>query len=218
MPYSLPFSQARIPVEGTKLLSRQGQRPTRRAWHNGIDLSGTLDQDIFPIADGTVESVCLYPTNCCGGYGNTVLVRHGDDLLSFYAHMHRVDVVEGQAVTTDTPLGGVGKTFAAFRERGCPARSMVKHLHLEIRHDDGSRYDVLGVLAAAGVGLDRRAYLTSTEAFEYAEPALARNKTDEVEEIMPPSLRYGKWLTVGVPVVLITGAATGIYFLLKGKR
>lgn len=217
MPYDLPFTQARIPVEGTKLLSRQGQRPTRRAWHNGIDLSGTLDQDIFPIADGTVESVCLYPANCCGGYGNTVLVRHGDDLLSFYAHMHRVDVVEGQVVTVSTVLGGVGKTFAAFRERGCPSRNMVKHLHLEIRHDDGSRYDVLGVLAAAGIALDRRAYLTVVEPFDYAEPALARLKTDEVDEIVPPELRYGAWLTVGLPLALLVGVPAAIYYATRSR-
>ena len=218
MPLTLPFAQAQIPVAGTKVISRQGMRPRRRAIHNGIDLSGREGVDIRPVGPGTVEKVCLWVpgTQCCSGFGNYVKIAHSEDLFSFYAHMSRVDVTEGQEVGYDTVLGAVGHTFNDRHNPLCPQLSMVDHLHLEVRHEDGSRYDVLQILAAGGIGLDSHANLVSVAPFDYAEPALVSAKADIPEVIVgSPALRYGRWYTWGVPVTVAGGlaglVALGIY-------
>lgn len=211
---SLPLESAQAPLVGAELISRQGQRG--RAWHHGVDLSvvqsgqSVRGANILPVMPGMVERVCRWPDNCCGGYGTTVLVKHADDLFSFYAHMDRADVEVGRAVDWGTPLGIVGDQFANFRADGCPRLSMVPHLHLEIRHADGSRYDVLQVLAAGGLEVGSDAALTRVDPFDYEEPRLAgaTEKTGIVyrEQIVgSPALRYGRWYTVGVPVGLTLG-------------
>ena len=59
------------------------------------------------------------------GYGNTVRIDHGDEIVTLYGHMQwdslRVSV--GQQVTAGTPLGAEGNTGKSF---GC-------HLHFEVR-------------------------------------------------------------------------------------
>lgn len=174
---TLPFRLVQPPVDGAVLISRQGQR--KNGWHHGIDLSvvragrSTRGAAIRPILPGVVERVCRYPEDCCGGYGSYVLVEHADDLFSFYAHMDRVDVEAGQTVDWTTQLGVVGDQFADFRADNCPRRPIVPHLHLEIRHADGTRYDVLQVLAAGGLRVDEQSSLVRTGPFEYEEPRLA---------------------------------------------
>lgn len=207
---ALPIEMMQPPVTGAKLISRQG--PRRNAWHHGIDLSVVAGErsvrgaDIRPIAIGTVERVCLFPDNCCGGYGSTVLVKHADDLFSFYAHMDRVDVTEGQVVGWTTVLGVVGDKFANFRAEGCPQLEMVPHLHLEIRHADGTRYDALQVLAATGLKIGQGGMLEVAEPFDYEEPRLA-GAVEKGEDIIvgSPVLRWGRWYTIGLPVGISAG-------------
>lgn len=212
-----PLDQLQAPVANAVLVSRQG--PRRNAWHHGIDLSvlnargqSARGATIRPIAPGVVEQVCRYPENCCGGYGSYVLVKHADDLFSFYAHMDRVDVEAGQSVDWGSSLGVVGDQFANFRQEGCPRLSMVPHLHLEIRHADGTRYDVLHVLAAGGLKVGTRGVLERVAPFDYEEPRLA-GMTEKSGEPFPyretivgsPALRYGRWYTVGLPVGISVG-------------
>lgn len=205
---SLPYALTQAPVVGAVLVSRQG--PRRHGFHNGVDLSvvsggqAARGASVRSIMPGVVEQVCRYPERCCGGYGTSVLVRHADDLFSFYAHLDRADVEEGQEVGWTTVLGAVGNQFADFRVRGCPRVSIVPHLHLEIRHADGSRYDVLQVLAAGGLGVDRTAALVRTEPFEYAEPRLYGAKAEGAPEVIVGSsaLRYGRWYAIGLPIAV----------------
>lgn len=87
-------------------------------WHIGTDIVGDDDKTIYPIACGTVESINAHGR----AYGNHVCVRHPDGNVSLYAHMSKVSVKVGQAVTLDTPLGIMGATGNA---NGA-------HLHLEL--------------------------------------------------------------------------------------
>jgi len=225
---SLPFTTIQIPVPNAVLMSRQGLR--RNSWHHGIDLTVVVDDrasrgaDIIPIAPGVVEKVCRWPDACCGGYGSTVLVKHDDDLYSFYAHMDRVDVDEGQEVDWTTVLGIVGDQFADFRADGCPRLSMVPHLHLEIRHADGSRYDVLQVLAAGGLRIDSSAMLARTEPFDYEEPRLegSTEKSDGVPEVIVGNpallLPHRRVRGIGWPVAIgfgVLGVLAGLWFAKK---
>jgi hypothetical protein len=60
-----------------------------------------------------------------GGYGNLVVVRHRLGFTTWYAHMSRIAVRAGQAVTGGTTLGYVGATGHATGP----------HLHFELRRN-----------------------------------------------------------------------------------
>ena len=88
-------------------------------WHIGADMVGDDDKTIYPIAEGIVESINAHGK----AYGNHVCVRHADGNVSLYAHMSKVSIKAGQAVTLDTPLGIMGATGNT---------NNAPHLHLEL--------------------------------------------------------------------------------------
>lgn len=197
-------------------MSRQGMRPNRSAWHNGIDLGAPVGTPVYPAAAGTVYKVvtscppdaerdtlsrreirqrggpCACPNcttdtagkNCGSTYGNYVVVKHGDNFYTLYAHLDTVLVTTGQAITTSTQLGTVGTTTSLLvgtGEAAEPSRctSMAPHLHLEVdkswplaSSDTASRYDVLHELAAGGVVVVSEGLAAAGVATAYSEPAL----------------------------------------------
>jgi hypothetical protein len=66
-------------------------------------------KSVTPISDGTVLQVF---TDGDGdhGYGNSVLVDHGDGFVSRYAHFSSIKTYEGEQVTTNTVIGEVGNS------------------------------------------------------------------------------------------------------------
>ena len=94
-------------------------------WHIGTDIVGDNDKTIYPIAEGVVESINAHGS----AYGNHVCIKHPDGNVSLYAHLSKVSVKVGQAVTLDTPLGIMGATGNA---NGA-------HLHLEL-HQGAYKY------------------------------------------------------------------------------
>ena len=58
-----------------------------------------------------------------GGYGNLVVVAHTNGVETYYAHLSRILVRAGQAVTTGSLVGLVGST----------GESTGPHLHFEVR-------------------------------------------------------------------------------------
>lgn len=91
--------------------------------HKGVDLVGQGSKLIYPINSGTV--LTGYDS---GGYGNYVIVNHGNNIWSLYGHMSKVYVTHGQAVNKSTILGVEGST----------GRSTGSHLHLEVRRGANS--------------------------------------------------------------------------------
>jgi murein DD-endopeptidase MepM/ murein hydrolase activator NlpD len=109
------------PVHG-RLTSRYGPRWGRM--HTGIDVAAPGGTPIGAAKTGTV----LY-TGWMGGYGNLVVVDHGDDVVTLYAHQSRVATTEGQVLAQGQTLGYVGST----------GHSTGNHLHFEIRVDASPR-------------------------------------------------------------------------------
>lgn len=102
-------------------------------FHRGIDLLAPLGTPIEPITGGVVAEVSLGRI----GWGNTVVIDHGNGLLSRYAHMREVRVIEGEAVAKDQLLGNVGLT----------GWTTGPHLHLEI-YQNGRAIDPVAILPA----------------------------------------------------------------------
>jgi murein DD-endopeptidase MepM/ murein hydrolase activator NlpD len=89
------------------------------------------------------------------GYGNVVVLEHGD--YSLYAHLARLDVAQGEIVHAGQQIGTVGRTAGTRANPAAVFSSSGAHLHLEFldrwppRGRDLDRLDVGQVLAAAGV-------------------------------------------------------------------
>lgn len=80
--------------------------------HNGIDTcrwSGTEGADVVAVADGTIESASWN-----GGYGNLIIVNHGDGVLSYYAHLSGYNCSVGQSVKAGQVIGYAGNTGYSF--------------------------------------------------------------------------------------------------------
>jgi peptidase M23-like protein len=90
-------------------------------FHNGIDIAGNENQEVFPITNGEVKQVEYSRF----GYGINVMVDHGNDTLTRYAHMKAASVYVGQEVSKNSILGYVGST----------GWSTGAHLHFEIYHN-----------------------------------------------------------------------------------
>ena len=90
---SSPFGLRRI-------LNDQPRNP-----HSGLDLAASEGTPIEAPATGKVVATGSYFFN-----GNTVLLDHGQGLISMYCHMSRIDVELGDVVETGQVLGAVGQT------------------------------------------------------------------------------------------------------------
>lgn len=93
-------------------------------WHNGIDLcragGGAYGTPVIASRSGTVEVV----QRSSSGYGNMVLINHGDGYKTRYAHMisGSILVSVGQRVEAGQTIGKVGST----------GNSTGPHLHFEV--------------------------------------------------------------------------------------
>jgi murein DD-endopeptidase MepM/ murein hydrolase activator NlpD len=88
-------------------------------FHPGVDLDGITGDPIKPIMAGTVEAI----QESKYAYGNAIIINHGNEITSLYAHLSKILVKVGEDVTTDTIIGKMGATGRAFGD----------HLHLEVR-------------------------------------------------------------------------------------
>jgi murein DD-endopeptidase MepM/ murein hydrolase activator NlpD len=108
------------PVNGT-VTSGFGIRWGRM--HEGIDISAASGTAIWAAAAGTV----IY-AGWLGGYGNLVVVDHGDGLSTAYAHASAILVGVGQQVAQGHTVALVGST----------GHSTGPHLHFEVRVNGGA--------------------------------------------------------------------------------
>ena len=81
----------------------RGGAPRRRA-NGGIFMPGSLGQEIRAAAAGRV----VYTGSGIRGYGQLIIIKHDDDLLSAYAYNREVLVQEGQQVVAGQPIARMG--------------------------------------------------------------------------------------------------------------
>ena len=96
--------------------------------HPGIDVNGNLTQHTYAVDDGTV----IFSGWNNGGYGNMILIDHGNGMKTRYAHHSKLFVKTGDHVTKGQAIGNVGST----------GRSTGPHLHFEI-YVNGTRVNPL---------------------------------------------------------------------------
>jgi murein DD-endopeptidase MepM/ murein hydrolase activator NlpD len=86
--------------------------------HWGIDIDGDLGTAVWSIDHGVV----VYSGWSYNGYGNLVVVDHGNGWQSLYAHLNDIYVGCGESVYQGTVLGALGNT----------GNSSGPHLHFEL--------------------------------------------------------------------------------------
>ncbi len=103
------------------------------AWyHPGIDIANPGLPPIYAADSGKVI-VAGWPDN--SGYGNRVVIDHGNGMKTLYAHLSQIYVVPGQTVVRGSVIGKEGST----------GRSTGPHLHFEV-YQNGVRINPLGIL------------------------------------------------------------------------
>ncbi|WP_349236015.1 M23 family metallopeptidase [Altererythrobacter sp. TH136] len=110
------------PLASSSLTSRFGMRghPVSGGvrMHSGVDLAAPAGSPVYATASGVVSFA-----NWNGGYGQLVVVDHGNQIQTRFAHLSRLLVAPGQRVSKGQVVGLVGST----------GRSTGPHLHYEIR-------------------------------------------------------------------------------------
>lgn len=105
------------PVSGI-VSSRFGATNGRDHSHKGIDIAAPTGTPIYACGDGTVTRA-----GWSNGYGNLVVISHGNGVETYYGHCSQLYVTKGQTVSSGSKIAAVGST----------GRSTGPHLHLEIR-------------------------------------------------------------------------------------
>ena len=87
--------------------------------HTGIDLAANSGTRVEAAKNGTV----IRASWDTSGYGNLVVIDHGDGFKTYYAHLNSINVGVGQQVDINTQIGTVGST----------GNTTGPHLHFETR-------------------------------------------------------------------------------------
>lgn len=109
--------------------------------HNGMDIAANMGTTVYAADGGKVVLAEWY-----GGYGNCIMIDHGNGYKTLYGHLSYIGVKNGQTVTQGNTIGRVGST----------GNSTGPHLHFEVylngsRIDPEQFYSGLNISADAGV-------------------------------------------------------------------
>lgn len=117
----------RTPVDRARVSSRFGMRKHPilgyESLHQGLDFAASIGTPVYAAGDGVVEVARWF-----GSFGRYVRIRHGDGLVTAYAHMSSIErgIRPGVRVRQGQAIGKVGAT----------GRTTGPHLHYETHLDD----------------------------------------------------------------------------------
>lgn len=105
-PITSPYGMRKHPITG------------KYSMHTGLDIGAATGTPIQVVKSGRVTFA-----GWNGGYGNYVVVDHGNGLQTAYAHLSKINVSVGQQISARQVIGKVGST----------GMSTGPHLHFEVK-------------------------------------------------------------------------------------
>ena len=131
--YQTPFPGKSYRISSTFGYRQDPTTGEQHKMHNGIDIAASLGVEISACKSGSV-TVAANGNN--GGWGNYVVINHGDGIETWYCHCNVLFVKVGQKVTTGQAIAQVGNT----------GKSTGPHLHLGFKVN-GSWQDPLNYVS-----------------------------------------------------------------------
>ncbi len=89
------------------------------SYHKGFDIGGMTDTNRAIVA---ADSGVVILAQSYYGYGNTVMINHGNGMVTLYGHLNSINVSPGQGVSRGEQIGIMGDTGQSFGI----------HLHFEV--------------------------------------------------------------------------------------
>ena len=125
--YDVSYTPMGLPFPGA-ITSEFGHREnpfggTEIETHKGLDIKGPMGAQVKAVAKGKVAFAGLK-----GGFGNCIILKHGNGFETLYGHLSKILVRGGQQIDIGQPIGNIGST----------GRSTGPHLHYEI-HRNGQK-------------------------------------------------------------------------------
>lgn len=125
--YNISYTPLGFPFSG-RITSTFGHRENpfggaNVETHKGLDIKGPIGAPVRAMAKGEVEFAGLR-----GGFGNCIMLKHGNGFETLYGHLSKILVRVGQKINIGEQIGNIGST----------GRSTGPHLHYEI-HKNGQQ-------------------------------------------------------------------------------
>jgi murein DD-endopeptidase MepM/ murein hydrolase activator NlpD len=105
-------------VESSGFGWREDPINNRRKFHKGTDFRAPRGTAVYAAGAGVVTFAARM-----GGYGNIIVVDHGNGVITRYGHLRRIGTQRGAQVVAGAQIGEVGST----------GRTTGSHLHFEVR-------------------------------------------------------------------------------------
>ncbi|OUV57271.1 MAG: hypothetical protein CBC73_00570 [Flavobacteriales bacterium TMED113] len=91
--------------------------------HYGLDFAAPIGTPVYATGNGTIKKAKKFNS---GGYGKYIIIDHGYDYKTLYAHLDELIVKKGSKVHRGDVIGYVGNT----------GKSTAPHLHYEVHYKD----------------------------------------------------------------------------------
>ncbi|WP_245535099.1 M23 family metallopeptidase [Leadbettera azotonutricia] len=116
------------PLENFQVSSPYGPRVNpvtgRPGVHQGLDLASPEGAEVYAARDGVVNEQGNDPV-----FGNYIIISHGDNWVSLYGHLSKIETTLNQELRSGNLIGRVGST----------GQSTGPHLHFELRQNGRAR-------------------------------------------------------------------------------
>jgi murein DD-endopeptidase MepM/ murein hydrolase activator NlpD len=122
--YNISYTPIGMPFHGS-ITSDFGHRENpfggmSAETHKGLDIKGPMGAPVKAMAKGEVIFAGVR-----GGFGNCVILKHGNGFETLYGHLSRIAVRVGKKIQIGQQVGNIGST----------GRSTGPHLHYEVRRN-----------------------------------------------------------------------------------
>jgi len=133
--YNISYTPLGLPYQGA-ITSKFGERENpfgaeNIETHKGMDIRGPIGGQVKATAKGTVQFAGEK-----NGFGNCIILRHGNGFTTLYGHLSKILVTTGQQIEIGQQIGLIGST----------GRSTGPHLHYEIQRN-GQKIDPASFLS-----------------------------------------------------------------------